>query len=171
MTYKIGFDIGSTTIKAVVLDENQQICYKSYERHKAKVRQKALEKIKELERYTKEPFQFAISGSGALGLCDDGKLPFVQEVFASATAIRKYYPDTDCAIELGGEDAKILFFKGSIEQRMNSTCAGGTGAFIDQMASLLDVDLETMNEVSLKHDKIYPIASRCGVLRKQMYNL
>ena len=166
MTYKIGFDIGSTTIKAVVLDENQQICYKSYERHKAQVRQKALEKIKELERYTKEPFQFAISGSGALGLCDDGKLPFVQEVFASATAIRKYYPDTDCAIELGGEDAKILFFKGSIEQRMNSTCAGGTGAFIDQMASLLDVDLETMNEVSLKHDKIYPIASRCGVFAK-----
>ena len=95
MTYKIGFDIGSTTIKAVVLDENQQICYKSYERHKAQVRQKALEKIKELERYTKEPFQFAISGSGALGLCDDGKLPFVQEVFASATAIRKYYPDTE----------------------------------------------------------------------------
>ncbi|MDB7952340.1 acyl-CoA dehydratase activase [Faecalitalea cylindroides] len=166
MTYKIGFDIGSTTIKAVVLDENQQICYKSYERHKAQVRQKALEKIKELERYTKEPFQFAISGSGALGLCDDLKLPFVQEVFASATAIRKYYPDTDCAIELGGEDAKILFFKGSIEQRMNSTCAGGTGAFIDQMASLLDVDLETMNEVSLKHDKIYPIASRCGVFAK-----
>lgn len=166
MTYKIGFDIGSTTIKAVVLDEDNRICYKSYERHKAQVRQKALDKLIELEKYTKEPFQFAISGSSALGLCEDSELPFVQEVFASAAAIKKYYPETDCAIELGGEDAKILFFKGSIEQRMNSTCAGGTGAFIDQMASLLDVDLEQMNRVSLEYDKLYPIASRCGVFAK-----
>ena len=164
--YKIGFDIGSTTIKAVVLDENDQICYKSYERHMAKVRQKALEKLEELKVYTEQPFQFAMSGSGALGLCEDGQLPFVQEVYASAAAIKKYYPNTDCAIELGGEDAKILFFKGAIEQRMNSTCAGGTGAFIDQMASLLDMDVTSMNEASLHHDKIYPIASRCGVFAK-----
>lgn len=166
MSYKIGFDIGSTTIKAVVLDENNDICYKSYERHKAQVRQKALEKIHELKDFTKEPFLFAISGSGALGLCEDGNLPFVQEVFASATATKKYFPNTDCAIELGGEDAKILFFKGAMEQRMNSTCAGGTGAFIDQMASLLDIDLETMNQKSLHADKLYPIASRCGVFAK-----
>lgn len=166
MSYRIGFDIGSTTIKAVVLDEQDNICYKSYERHKAMVRQKALEKLLELEEYTKEPFYFSISGSGALGLCDDKELDFIQEVYASAAAIRKFYPKTDCAIELGGEDAKILFFDGSIEQRMNSTCAGGTGAFIDQMASLLNLDLEEMNEASLAYDKLYPIASRCGVFAK-----
>lgn len=166
MGYRIGFDIGSTTIKAVVLDENNKICYKSYERHKAQVRQKALEKIEELQKYTKEPFKFAISGSGALGLCEQGELPFVQEVFASATGVSKLYPETDCAIELGGEDAKILFFQGSIEQRMNSTCAGGTGAFIDQMATLLNMSLEEMNEASLNYHKLYPIASRCGVFAK-----
>ena len=166
MKYSIGFDIGSTTIKAVVLDENNQICYKSYERHKAQVRQKTLEKLQELKPFTEEPFTFAISGSGALGLCEQADLPFVQEVFASATACRKYYPEADVAIELGGEDAKILFFKGSIEQRMNSTCAGGTGAFIDQMASLLDLSLEDMNEASLHYNRLYPIASRCGVFAK-----
>lgn len=166
MTIRIGFDIGSTTIKAVVLDEQNNILYKSYERHMAKVRQKALEKIKELKEFCNEPFSFAISGSGALGLCEAGHLPFVQEVFASAAAIKKFYPQTDCAIELGGEDAKILFFKGSLEQRMNSTCAGGTGAFIDQMASLLDMSLEQMNEASFQCHKIYPIASRCGVFAK-----
>ena len=164
--YRIGFDIGSTTIKAVVLDEDNQICYKSYERHKSKVRQKALDKLIELRKYTKEPFTFAISGSGALGLCEQSGLPFIQEVFASAMATKKLYPDTDCAIELGGEDAKILFFKGSIEQRMNSQCAGGTGAFIDQMSQLLNMTLEEMNEASLHYNRIYPIASRCGVFAK-----
>lgn len=166
MKYKIGFDIGSTTIKAVVLDENNHICYKSYERHMAQVRQKALDKLRELKCYTKEPFQFAISGSGALGLCEQGNIPFVQEVFASAQGVHTFFPETDVAIELGGEDAKILFFKGSIEQRMNSTCAGGTGAFIDQMASLLDMDLSQMNEASLHFHRLYPIASRCGVFAK-----
>ena len=166
MGYRIGFDIGSTTIKAVVIDENNQICYKSYERHKAQVRQKALDKLIELKKYTKEPFKFAISGSGALGLCEQGELPFVQEVFASATGVSKLYPETDCAIELGGEDAKILFFQGSVEQRMNSTCAGGTGAFIDQMATLLNMSLEEMNEASLNYHRLYPIASRCGVFAK-----
>ncbi len=164
--YRIGFDIGSTTIKAVVLDEDNHICYKSYERHKAQVRQKALDKLIELRKYTREPFTFAISGSGALGLCEQSGLPFVQEVFASAMATKKLYPDTDCAIELGGEDAKILFFKGSIEQRMNSQCAGGTGAFIDQMSQLLNMSLEEMNEASLHYNRIYPIASRCGVFAK-----
>ena len=164
--YRIGFDIGSTTIKAVVLDEENHICYKSYERHKAQVRQKALDKLVELRKYTKEPFTFAISGSGAIGLCEQSGLPFVQEVFASAMATKKLYPETDCAIELGGEDAKILFFKGSIEQRMNSQCAGGTGAFIDQMSQLLHMSLEEMNEASLHYNRIYPIASRCGVFAK-----
>ncbi|MBP3853684.1 MAG: 2-hydroxyglutaryl-CoA dehydratase, partial [Erysipelotrichaceae bacterium] len=164
--YRIGFDIGSTTIKAVVLDENNKICYRSYERHKAQVRQKALEKIIELRKYTKEPFTFALSGSGALGLSEQADLPFVQEVFASAMATKKLYPQTDVAIELGGEDAKILFFKGNVEQRMNSQCAGGTGAFIDQMAQLLDMSLEEMNEASQHFHRIYPIASRCGVFAK-----
>ena len=166
MTIRIGFDIGSTTIKAVVLDEHNNILYKSYERHMSQARQKALEKIVELKEYCKEPFSFAISGSGALGLCEAGDLPFVQEVFASASAIKRFYPNTDCAIELGGEDAKILFFQGSLEQRMNSSCAGGTGAFIDQMASLLNMSLEQMNEASFRYQKIYPIASRCGVFAK-----
>ena len=166
MTYKIGFDVGSTTIKAVVLDEQGKILYKSYERHKAQVRQKALEKILELREYTEEPFYFSFSGSGALGLAEEGDLPFAQEVFASAAAVRKEYPDTEVAIELGGEDAKILFFKGAIEQRMNSTCAGGTGAFIDQMATLLNMTLEEMDEASLRYHRLYPIASRCGVFAK-----
>ncbi|MBB5182412.1 acyl-CoA dehydratase activase-related protein [Catenisphaera adipataccumulans] len=164
--YHIGFDIGSTTIKAVVLDDENNICYRSYERHKAQARQKALDKIIELRKFTKEPFTFAISGSGAIGLCEQSGLPFVQEVFASAVATKKFFPETDCAIELGGEDAKILFFRGSIEQRMNSTCAGGTGAFIDQMAQLLNMSLEEMNEASLHYHRIYPIASRCGVFAK-----
>lgn len=111
MGYRIGFDIGSTTIKAVVLNENNEICYKSYERHKAQVRQKALEKIEELKKYTSEPFKFAISGSGALGLCEQGELPFVQEVFASATGVSKLYPDTDCAIELGEKTQRFYSFK------------------------------------------------------------
>ncbi|MGM9947172.1 acyl-CoA dehydratase activase [Floccifex sp.] len=166
MKYKIGFDIGSTTIKAVVIDENNNICYKSYQRHMAQVRQKALEKIRELKEYTKDGFEFAISGSGAIGLSEQGQLPFVQEVFSSAKAVHVFYPETDVAIELGGEDAKILFFKGSMEQRMNSTCAGGTGAFIDQMASLLDMSLKEMNQASLQYHRLYPIASRCGVFAK-----
>ena len=108
MGYRIGFDIGSTTIKAVVLDENNQICYKSYERHKAQVRQKALDKLVELKKYTKEPFKFAISGSGALGLSEQGELPFVQEVFASATGVSKLYPETDCRCNVQGNGC--IFF-------------------------------------------------------------
>ena len=167
MTYRIGFDIGSTTIKAVVMDDNGTILYKSYERHMAQIREMALKKIEELkEMLGDEPFYFALSGSAALGMSQEGDLPFVQEVFASAQAVRKHYPEVDAAIELGGEDAKILFFQGAVEQRMNSTCAGGTGAFIDQMASLLNIDLETMDKLSLAHHRLYPIASRCGVFAK-----
>lgn len=167
MSYRIGFDIGSTTIKAVVMNENGEILYKSYERHKAQIREMALAKIEELKDLLQgEPFYFALSGSAALGMSQEGNLPFVQEVFASAQAVRKYYPHVDAAIELGGEDAKILFFQGAIEQRMNSTCAGGTGAFIDQMASLLNVDLAQMDALSLQYQRLYPIASRCGVFAK-----
>ncbi len=167
MTYKLGIDVGSTTLKAVVLDDYDNIIYKSYERHKSKVRQMSVSKLKELkELLDGKRISLAITGSAGLGIANDAGFPFVQEVFATAQAVRKYYPTTDVVIELGGEDAKIIFLKGAMEERMNSTCAGGTGAFIDQMASLLNVDLETMDKLSLKHTTLYPIASRCGVFAK-----
>ena len=167
MTYKLGIDVGSTTLKAVVLDDYDNIIYKSYERHKSKVRQMSVSKLKELKSLLDgKRISLAITGSAGLGIANDAGFPFVQEVFATAQAVRKYYPTTDVVIELGGEDAKIIFLKGAMEERMNSTCAGGTGAFIDQMASLLDVDLETMDKLSLEHTTLYPIASRCGVFAK-----
>lgn len=167
MTCKLGIDVGSTTLKAVVLNDKDEIIYKSYERHKSKVREMSVEKIEELKTILKdEEIAIAITGSAGLGVAQDGEFPFVQEVFATAQAVKKYYPRTDVVIELGGEDAKIIFLKGSLEERMNSTCAGGTGAFIDQMASLLNVDLDTMDRLSLEHTKLYPIASRCGVFAK-----
>lgn len=167
MSYKIGLDVGSTTIKVVVLDDKNKIIYKSYERHLSKVRELALAKIEELkEQLEGHLVKIAITGSAGLGMASEAHLDFVQEVFATAGAVRKYEPSTDVVIELGGEDAKIIFLQGALEERMNSTCAGGTGAFIDQMASLLNVDLQTLDELSLKHNKIYPIASRCGVFAK-----
>ncbi len=167
MSYKVGIDVGSTTLKVIILDEQNAILYKSYERHKSCVREMLIKKIKELQEILQEnSFKVSITGSAGLGISQEMELPFVQEVYASALAIKKYYPQTDVAIELGGEDAKIIFLNGALEERMNSTCAGGTGAFIDQMASLLNVDLKEMDELSLQHSKIYPIASRCGVFAK-----
>lgn len=167
MTYKLGIDVGSTTLKAVLLDDQDNMIYKSYERHKSKVREMSFAKIQELkELLTGHSIAFAITGSAGLGIADDGNFPFVQEVFATAQAVKKYYPQTDVVVELGGEDAKIIFLRGALEERMNSTCAGGTGAFIDQMATLLDLDLETMDRESLQHTTLYPIASRCGVFAK-----
>ena len=167
MNIKIGLDIGSTTIKTVVLDETDRVLYKSYERHLSRVREMALEKMEQL-RSTLEghSLKIAITGSAGLGVAKESGIDFVQEVFATAGAVKKYVPGTDVVIELGGEDAKIIFLKGALEERMNSTCAGGTGAFIDQMASLLNVDLKTLDELSLQYKKIYPIASRCGVFAK-----
>lgn len=167
MTYKLGIDVGSTTLKAVLLNDVDEIIYKSYERHKSKVREMSVAKLKELEPYLKgHDIALAITGSAGLGIANDAQFPFVQEVFATAQAVRQYYPRTDVVVELGGEDAKIIFLKGALEERMNSTCAGGTGAFIDQMASLLNVDLETMDKLSLQYTTLYPIASRCGVFAK-----
>ena len=167
MTYKLGIDVGSTTLKAVVLNDQDEIVYKSYERHKSKVREMSVSKLKELHELLQgQRIALAITGSAGLGIADDAGFPFVQEVFATAQAVRKYYPASDVVIELGGEDAKIIFLQGTLEERMNSTCAGGTGAFIDQMATLLDVDLETMDQLSLQHTTLYPIASRCGVFAK-----
>ena len=129
MSYKIGLDVGSTTIKVVVLDDKNKIIYKSYERHLSKVRELALAKIEELkEQLEGHLVKIAITGSAGLGMASEAHLDFVQEVFATAGAVRKYEPSTDVVIELGGEDAKIIFLQGALEERMNSTCAGGTGA-------------------------------------------
>ena len=167
MHYKIGIDIGSTTLKCVVLDESDNILYKSYERHMSRVRQLTLEKFVELEELLRgNELKVSITGSAGLGVSDKSGLPFVQEVFATSQAAKVYYPQTDVVIELGGEDAKILFLQGTPEERMNSTCAGGTGAFIDQMAALLAVDVGELDRLSLRHTCLYPIASRCGVFAK-----
>lgn len=167
MKIRIGIDVGSTTIKFVLLDENQKCLYKSYERHKSMVRQMCFDKLLELAPYLKGNLcTISISGSAGMGIAHDADLPFVQEVFACRKAVESENPDCDAVIELGGEDAKMLFLKGISEERMNSTCAGGTGAFIDQMASLLNVDLKTLDELAQSATKLYPIASRCGVFAK-----
>ncbi len=165
---KIGIDIGSTTIKSVVFDDNGKLIHKSYERHFTLITEKTQEVIKGLiDKFDiKEPVVCAISGSAGMGLAEKAGIPFVQEVYATKVAISRLLPDTDVVIELGGEDAKILFLKGNLEVRMNGTCAGGTGAFADQMASLMRVSADEMNELAEKAEKIYPIASRCGVFAK-----
>ncbi|MBQ5326716.1 MAG: 2-hydroxyglutaryl-CoA dehydratase, partial [Oscillospiraceae bacterium] len=167
MKVNVGIDIGSTTVKIVVLDNNGELLHHSYERHFAQVREKAVEQLKKAEKFLKgKDINLSITGSAGLGVAKAAEIPFVQEVYATAAAVNRYYPQADAVIELGGEDAKIIFFRGSLEERMNGSCAGGTGAFIDQMASLLNVDVNQMVELSLKHEKIYPIASRCGVFAK-----
>ena len=163
---KLGIDIGSTTAKIVVLDK-EKLLFEKYERHYSMVRAKTLELVKEAEQYLKDkPIKVAISGSAGLGLAQQAHIPFVQEVFATAEMARSIAPDVSVVIELGGEDAKIIFFDGGIDQRMNGTCAGGTGAFIDQMATLLDVSPDELDDLSLDCHRIYPIASRCGVFAK-----
>lgn len=164
---KLGIDIGSTTLKAVVLDAQNRIVYQSYERHMSNIRQVLNDKIKELGSYLRnETVKAAVTGSAALGISSQSGVPFFQEVFATAEGVKRFYPQTDVVIELGGEDAKMIFLQGTPEERMNSTCAGGTGAFIDQMATLLDVTPMEMSELAQKHKTIYPIASRCGVFAK-----
>ncbi|MBQ7399080.1 MAG: 2-hydroxyacyl-CoA dehydratase [Clostridia bacterium] len=163
---KLGIDIGSTTAKIVVIDGDKPL-FEKYERHFSMVRAKTLELIKEARPYLEgRPIKAAISGSAGLGLAEEADIPFVQEVFATAEMAKNIAPDVNVVIELGGEDAKIIFFDGGIDQRMNGTCAGGTGAFIDQMATLLDVSPDELDDLSLDCHKIYPIASRCGVFAK-----
>ena len=168
MSRSVGVDIGSTTAKVVVM-ENDQVLFRRYERHYSQVRQKTLEIIRQAEKEIgSEPFTIAISGSAGLGVAKAADIPFVQEVFATSELVRKKIPDADAVIELGGEDAKILFFdkSGTFEERMNGSCAGGTGAFIDQMATLLAVTPEELDRLSADHKFIYTIASRCGVFAK-----
>ena len=167
MHTKIGIDIGSTTVKVVVLDKNNTMLYRSYTRHFSKVREVALEELKKVPNIPGDvSVQVYITGSAGLGLAETAEIPFSQEVYATAKAVEEYIPGTNAVIELGGEDAKIIFFDGALEERMNGSCAGGTGSFIDQMATLLDVTTPQLNELALKHEKIYPIASRCGVFAK-----
>lgn len=165
---RIGFDIGSTTLKCVVLDENNKIVFSSYDRHLSQIKEKSAELlriIKDQFPHTDE-FLFSISGSAGMGVADSASIPFVQEVYATRASANKFLPGTDVIIELGGEDAKILFLQGSCEVRMNGSCAGGTGAFIDQMATLLKLTPTEMNEYASKYERLYTIASRCGVFAK-----
>lgn len=162
----LGIDVGSTTIKCV-LRENENIIFRSYERHSSKVREKAAELMDKISKLTNNrTFYAAISGSAGLGLSQITGLPFIQEVYATEEVVKREYPDASCAIELGGEDAKMIFFEGGADERMNGTCAGGTGAFIDQMATLLSITPEELNTLSKQYERIYPIASRCGVFAK-----
>lgn len=165
---RVGLDIGSTTIKCVVLDAANKIIYQSYERHFSQIVQKCGELIQKLrtEVLHSDRAQLAVSGSAGIGIAESCRLPFVQEVYATRIAANRLLPGTDVVIELGGEDAKILFLSGGIEVRMNGSCAGGTGAFIDQMATLLNITPEEMNTLAAEHEKIYTIASRCGVFAK-----
>ncbi|MBQ9162901.1 MAG: 2-hydroxyacyl-CoA dehydratase [Clostridia bacterium] len=162
----IGIDIGSTTAKLVVYCDGQLV-YSCYERHFSQVRPKTLELLLRVRELVGDrPVRAAISGSAGLGMANSAGIPFVQEVFATGETVKRLEPDTSAVIELGGEDAKVIFFKGGMDERMNGTCAGGTGAFIDQMATLLDVTVEELDRLSLNATKIYPIASRCGVFAK-----
>lgn len=168
MAKLLGIDVGSTTVKVTVIDSaTDEILYKSYERHFSKVKETVLSELdKVLFSFGEGEYRACITGSAGLGLAQRSGIDFVQEVQAAFVAIRKFYPDADVAVELGGEDAKIVFVTGGTEQRMNGSCAGGTGAFIDQMATLLDVSVAEMDELALQAEKVYPIASRCGVFAK-----
>ena len=163
----VGIDIGSTTIKVVVLDRERQIVYKNYARHFSEIGAALHENLENLKRVVGEKkFSFALTGSAGMGIAQRIGLPFVQEVIACASAVKSLIPQTDTVVELGGEDAKITYFGAAPEQRMNGVCAGGTGSFIDQMGSLLSTDAPGLNALAEKGKQIYTIASRCGVFAK-----
>ena len=171
---RIGIDVGSTTVKVVALGDNDELLYGAYERHRADIRNtiitvvnKALDHLEsKLTLRDLQTVSVKVTGSGGLSVSQWLNIPFIQEVVAATTAVRKIIPQTDVVIELGGEDAKITYFTGGVEQRMNGTCAGGTGAFIDQMAALLETDASGLNELARGATTIYPIAARCGVFAK-----
>lgn len=164
---RIGLDVGSTTIKCVVTDESGNILFSDYKRHLSKISEMTFELLNTIcEKIPDSEMIISVSGSAGMGMAEDLSIPFIQEVYATKTAVSRLFPDTDTVIELGGEDAKILFLSGGLEVRMNGTCAGGTGAFIDQMASLMNVTPTKLNELSKQHEKVYTIASRCGVFAK-----
>ncbi len=163
----LGLDVGSTTVKAVVVNKNKKIVYSTYERHFSDIRSTVVNVMKKVhESFGNREIHVAVTGSGGLSVASWLDIKFIQEVIASTKAVETFIPETEVAIELGGEDAKITYFDGSIEQRMNGTCAGGTGAFIDQMASLLKTDAGGINTLAKESSYIYPIAARCGVFAK-----
>ena len=163
----VGLDVGSTTVKIVVMDENLDTVCTNYTRHNSDTKNTVCNVLDDLvKRFPESEFTLALTGSGAMSAATFLDVPFIQEVVSCKRAVEKYIPKTDVVIELGGEDAKIIYFGKSIEQRMNGSCAGGTGAFIDQMASLLNTDSAGLNELAKNHTVIYPIASRCGVFAK-----
>lgn len=164
---RAGIDVGSTTVKLVVLDEENTVLFAKYERHYSDVKEVSYRVLKEASQLLgEEALTVMITGSGGMGLAELLEIEFIQEVIACTRTVEELIPETDVAIELGGEDAKITFFEGALEQRMNGSCAGGTGAFIDQMASLLKTDANGVNELAKNYETIYPIASRCGVFAK-----
>ncbi|MBO1266234.1 2-hydroxyacyl-CoA dehydratase [Proteiniclasticum sp. SCR006] len=163
----LGLDVGSTTVKAVVVNKNRKIIYSTYERHFSDIRSTVVSVMKKIhDSFGNREIHVAVTGSGGLSVASWLDIRFIQEVIASTRAVETFIPETEVAIELGGEDAKITYFDGSIEQRMNGTCAGGTGAFIDQMASLLKTDASGVNTLAQGSSYIYPIAARCGVFAK-----
>ena len=171
---RIGIDVGSTTVKIAVLDDNDNLMYGDYQRHRADIRSTIITVVKNAFDNIEQnfsidenhPISVKVTGSGGLAVSQWLEIPFIQEVIAATTSVKKIIPQTDVVIELGGEDAKITYFKGGVEQRMNGTCAGGTGAFIDQMAALLETDASGLNELAKDSKQIYSIAARCGVFAK-----
>ena len=171
---RMGIDVGSTTVKVVALDDDGTFLFSAYERHRADIRNtiitvvnRAFDELeKKLPEGDKRRISAKVTGSGGLSVSQWLNIPFIQEVVAATTAVKKLIPRTDVVIELGGEDAKITYFTGGVDQRMNGTCAGGTGAFIDQMAALLETDAPGLNKLAAGCTTIYPIAARCGVFAK-----
>ncbi len=171
---RIGIDVGSTTVKVAILDENEKFIYGDYQRHRADIRSTIISVVNKALDFLEKQFADGenhkitaeVTGSGGLSVSQWLNIPFIQEVIAATTSVKKLIPQTDVVIELGGEDAKITYFKGGVEQRMNGTCAGGTGAFVDQMAALLETDAMGLNELAKGAKQIYPIAARCGVFAK-----
>ncbi len=169
ITYRIGIDVGSTTLKIVVLDSEDRIVYKSYKRHKAEINQVFTEEINLITGlFPESRFMIRITGSAGMGISERTGISFVQEVVASVEVINRMYPDTHTMIDLGGEDSKMVFFPEGKHPdiRMNGSCAGGTGAFIDQMADLMNIPVEELGKQAIRYEKIYPVASRCGVFAK-----
>lgn len=165
--FHVGIDIGSTTVKLVILNGQQEMIYSKYERHYADIKQKLMQILRDASKIIKDTkVTMMITGSGGMSIARSIGVSFTQEVVAATKAVKTFYPETDVAIELGGEDAKITYFNDGVDQRMNGTCAGGTGSFIDQMATLLKVDASGLNELAKKYQVIYPIAARCGVFAK-----
>ena len=163
----VGLDVGSTTVKIIVMNENMETIYTNYTRHFSDTKQTVCNVLEKLAKdFPEYQFTINLTGSGAMSCSTFLDLPFIQEVISCKRAVEKYIPQTDVVIELGGEDAKIIYFDKFMEQRMNGTCAGGTGAFLDQMASLLSTDTSGLNILAKDFKTIYPIASRCGVFAK-----